>query len=58
MHIFVERYDGSPLILGEGQAMAWFLPCETHDLLMNDHDRLIIDAVERSAADIRNGRVF
>jgi 8-oxo-dGTP diphosphatase len=44
-HVFVEKYDGSALILGEGQGMGWFLPAETGALLMVDHDRSIVDAM-------------
>jgi 8-oxo-dGTP diphosphatase len=45
MHVFLERYDGSPLVLGEGQGMGWFLPEQTIILKMNDHDRDVISAV-------------
>jgi 8-oxo-dGTP pyrophosphatase MutT (NUDIX family) len=45
VHVFVEEYDGGKLTLGEGQAMGWFLTDETKDLLMNDHDRSIIDSI-------------
>ena len=44
-HVFVEKYDGSALTLGEGQGMGWFLPAETGALLMVDHDRSIVDAM-------------
>jgi 8-oxo-dGTP diphosphatase len=47
VHVFVEEYDGGKLILGEGQAMGWFLPDQTNDLLMNDHDRLVVDSLKR-----------
>jgi 8-oxo-dGTP diphosphatase len=42
-HVFVEKYDGTILVLGEGQGMGWFLPAETCGLLMVDHDRSIVD---------------
>ena len=45
-HVFVERYNGETLTLGEGQAMGWFLAAETRDLMMNDHDRSTIDAMK------------
>jgi 8-oxo-dGTP diphosphatase len=45
-HVFVERYNGKALTLGEGQAMGWFLVAETRDLTMNDHDRSTIDAIK------------
>src|SRR3979411_64028 len=32
-HVFVEKYDGSALTLGEGQGMGWFLPAATGALL-------------------------
>jgi len=44
-YIFVEEYDGSELILGEGQAMGWFLPSETNALRMTDPTRRIVEAV-------------
>jgi 8-oxo-dGTP diphosphatase len=46
VHVFVEEYSGGKLILGEGQAMGWFLTEETNDLLMNDHDRSVIDSLK------------
>jgi 8-oxo-dGTP diphosphatase len=44
LHVFIEPYNGGPLLLGEGQAMGWFLPEATKDLLMVDHDRAIVKA--------------
>lgn len=41
-YVFVEKYDGSDLVLGEGQGMGWFLPAATKDLLTNEHDRLVV----------------
>lgn len=46
-YVFVERYEDQPLELGEGQAMGWFLPDETHDLQMVDHDRAIVERVRQ-----------
>jgi 8-oxo-dGTP diphosphatase len=46
-HVFVEQYNGKALTLGEGQAMGWFLAAETRDLMMNDHDRSIIDSMNK-----------
>ncbi len=46
VHVFVEKYNGGKLILGEGQAMGWFLADETNDMLMNDHDRLVIGSLK------------
>jgi 8-oxo-dGTP diphosphatase len=46
VHVFVEEYSGGKLILGEGQAMGWFLTEETNDLLINDHDRSVIDSLK------------
>lgn len=46
-HIFVEPYDGGPLTLGEGQAMAWFAPRETEALLMSAHSRAAVTALDR-----------
>jgi len=45
MHVFVEKYNGGILILGEGQGMGWFLTGETKELMMNDHDRSILQAL-------------
>jgi 8-oxo-dGTP diphosphatase len=45
MHVFIEKYSGGILTLGEGQAMGWFLPGETKDLMMNNHDRSVIQAL-------------
>jgi 8-oxo-dGTP diphosphatase len=45
-HVFVEQYNGAALILGEGQGMGWFLAAETRELMMNDHDRAVIDLIK------------
>ena len=45
-YVFVEKYRGQSLQLGEGQAMAWFLPDETHELKMVDHDRFVVEQVQ------------
>ncbi len=42
-YVFVERYQDQPLHLGEGQAMGWFSPEDTHELQMIDHDRAIVE---------------
>jgi 8-oxo-dGTP pyrophosphatase MutT (NUDIX family) len=44
-YVFVEEYQGQSLQLGEGQAMGWFLPHETHALKMVDHDRFVVQQV-------------
>ena len=44
-YVFVEKYRDQPLQLGEGQAMGWFDPDETHGLKMIDHDRVVIDHI-------------
>ena len=46
-YVFIERYDGSELILGEGQAMGWFRVYETKDLLMSRHARETLEALTR-----------
>jgi 8-oxo-dGTP diphosphatase len=56
MHVFLERYDGSPLVLGEGQGMGWFLPEQTTILKMNDHDRDVVAAVAVEMSASRIGR--
>jgi 8-oxo-dGTP diphosphatase len=45
-HVFVEQYSRATLILGVGQAMGRFLAAETRALMMNDHDRPIIDLMK------------
>jgi 8-oxo-dGTP diphosphatase len=47
-HVFVERYNGKALTLGEGQGMGWFRPDETGHLLINDHDRSVIDMIKEA----------
>ena len=42
-YVFVEQYQDQPLQLGEGQAMGWFFPDETHKLKMIEHDRAIVE---------------
>ena len=42
-YVFVEPYQDQLLQLGEGQAMGWFSPDETHELKMIDHDRAIVE---------------
>jgi len=44
-YVFVEEYQGQSLQLGEGQAMGWFLPHETHALKMVGHDRFVVQQV-------------
>jgi 8-oxo-dGTP diphosphatase len=46
--VFVERYDGSELVLGEGQGLGWFFPRATDHLLMIEHDRVILNTVENA----------
>lgn len=41
-YVFVEQYQDQPLQLGEGQAMGWFSPDETHELKMIEHDRAVV----------------
>ena len=44
-YVFVEQYEGQPLQLGEGQAMGWFSPDETHELKMIEHDRVVVERI-------------
>ena len=44
-YVFVEQYQDQSLQLGEGQAMGWFSPDETHGLKMIDHDRFVVEQV-------------
>ena len=48
IYVFVEDYSGAKLVLGEGQGMCWFVPAETKHLLMNAHDRSILEEFSRS----------
>jgi 8-oxo-dGTP diphosphatase len=41
-YVFVEQYQDQSLQLGEGQAMGWFSPDETHELKMIEHDRAVV----------------
>jgi 8-oxo-dGTP diphosphatase len=54
MHAFCEKYDGSPLILGEGQGMGWFSFFQTKALRINKHDRLVIEAMNHFLDHIAN----
>ena len=44
-YVFVEQYQDQPLVLGEGQAMGWFSPDETHELKMIEHDRIVVERI-------------
>ena len=44
-YVFLEEYDGSELILGEGQGMGWFLPSETNALVMISHAREVVETL-------------
>ena len=44
-YVFVEQYQDQPLVLGEGQAMGWFSPDETHELKMIEHDRVVVERI-------------
>ena len=46
-HIFIEEYNGSALVLGEGQAMDWFALHETGGLLMSNHSRAAVEALSQ-----------
>lgn len=47
VHVFLEKYNGLPVILGEGQGMGWYSTDATKDLLLvTDHDRTIIKTIE------------
>ena len=55
-YVFVEQYQDQPLQLGEGQAMGWFSPDETHELKMIDHDRFVVDQVRDYLNRLRHER--
>lgn len=57
LHVFSEKYNGGALVLGEGQAMGWYTVRETGDLLINDHDRLLIREFGDTLSDRIAGRV-
>jgi mutator protein MutT len=44
-YVFVEHYRDQPLQLGEGHAMGWVTPDETHQLQMIEHDRAVVEQV-------------
>ena len=58
LNVFVQRYDGAVLTLGEGQAMGWFRLEATKDLLMADYDRAILsllaEELNANAEDFRS----
>jgi 8-oxo-dGTP pyrophosphatase MutT (NUDIX family) len=54
-YVFVEQYQDQPLQLGEGQAMGWFLPDQTHALKMIDHDRFVVEQVRDYLIDNQKG---
>ena len=55
-YVFVEQYQDQPLQLGEGQAMGWFSPDETHGLKMIDHDRFVVEQVRDYLNRLRHER--
>lgn len=55
-YVFVEQYQDHPLQLGEGQAMGWFSPDETHELKMIDHDRFVVEQVRDYLNRLRHER--
>ena len=55
-YVFVEQYQDQPLQLGEGQAMGWFSPDETHGLKMVDHDRFVVEQVRDYLNRLRHER--
>ena len=46
-HIFLEGSYGAALILGEGQAIDWFLPRDVDTLLMSVHARAAMEALNK-----------
>jgi 8-oxo-dGTP diphosphatase len=54
-YVFVEQYHDQLLQLGEGQAMGWFLPDQTHALKMIDHDRFVVEQVRDYLIDNQKG---
>ena len=55
-YVFVEQYQDQPLQLGEGQAMGWFSPDETHGLKMIGHDRFVVEQVRDYLNRLRHER--
>ena len=49
-HVYIEEYDGSDLVLNEGQAMAWFAPAATAPLRLTDHSRRAIEIFAQARA--------
>ena len=54
-YVFVEQYQDQPLQLGEGQAMGWFSPDETHELKMIEHDRAVVKQMRDYLTTVRTG---
>lgn len=46
-YFFIEKYNGSQLVLGEGQDMRWFLPSEVNELRMTVPTRRAIKALAK-----------
>lgn len=46
-YLFLDRYDGSELVLGEGQGMGWFLPAEAKRLPMSTLGRQVFGELQQ-----------
>lgn len=46
-YLFVDKYDGSELVLGEGQGMGWFQPGEAKQLPMSVLGRQVFEELEQ-----------
>jgi len=49
MSVYADKFDDDPSVLKlhEGQGMGWFTAKETEKLKMIDHDRIVIEEVDR-----------
>jgi 8-oxo-dGTP diphosphatase len=49
-YLFLDKYDGSELLLGEGQGMGWFHPSEAKKLPMSDLGRQVFEELQQLLA--------
>jgi 8-oxo-dGTP diphosphatase len=50
-YLFLDRYDGSELVLGEGQGMGWFQPSEAKHLPMSGLGRQVFEELQQLLAE-------
>jgi len=50
-YLFLDKYDGSELLLGEGQGMGWFQPSEARELQMSTLGRKVFEELQQRLAE-------